>query len=88
MNKSLQKDMEEPGPKGHALMVSGSKQRPEAFLLEMPVTGEHICQTLLAHDLHGYAIGKAIGLVQAGAIKLKPIQKNVWGMHRDPDCPV
>jgi hypothetical protein len=51
-------------------MASGAKQRPKAFLFEMPVVGENPDQPFPVHSLHGNAIGQAVALVWAACIKL------------------
>ena len=45
------------------------------FLGEMVVVGEHFCNTLASHRLHGDAIGQAIFLVRAGFVKGQSIEK-------------
>jgi hypothetical protein len=47
-------------PVQKAIPLGISKQRPETFLLKVPVVGEHFGQSFFAHRLHRNAIDETI----------------------------
>ena len=56
-------------------MLRIPKQRPESFLLEMPVVRQNLRQSFLPHRLHRYAIDQAVPLVGTCRVKFQPLQK-------------
>jgi hypothetical protein len=61
------------------------ENRPEAFLLEVLVIGQHVCQTFAAHGLHGDAIRKAVAFVRPGLIKFKSGEERLPALRNQPD---
>jgi hypothetical protein len=48
-----------------------SEERAETLLLEMGIVGQHIGDAFVTHGLHRNAVGQAVTLVQARAVKIQ-----------------
>jgi hypothetical protein len=57
--------------RGQGIGLRTAIQRPETFLLKMPVVGKNLGQPLFAHRLHRNTIDQAVPLVGAGTIELE-----------------
>jgi hypothetical protein len=57
----------------------------EAFLLEMPIIGQHVRKAFTAHRLHGNTIGEAIALIRPGAVKIETCEKRATGLRDNAD---
>ena len=54
---------------GSGIFDSELKQSPKTFLLEVPVIGEHVRESLPAHRLHRDAVSQAVAFIGAGEIR-------------------
>jgi hypothetical protein len=57
--------------------LSFAEDRPETFLLKMPVVGEHFIQAIAPHDLHRNAIRQAIAFIWTRPVKIQAGEKQI-----------
>jgi hypothetical protein len=65
-----------------------AEQRPEAFLLKMPVVGENFGQPFLAHRLHRNAVCQAVAFVGPRSVESHAGEKRSPALRNDTDASV
>ncbi len=63
--------------------VTSWKQYVKAFLREMAVVREHVCETCTAHHLHRHTICEAVFLVGTGLVESKTCKEELTGLWDD-----
>jgi hypothetical protein len=59
------------------------KQYVKAFLREMAVVREHVCETFTAHHLHRHTICEAVFLVGTGLVESETCKEELTGLWND-----
>ena len=59
------------------------KQDGKPFLLEMPVMGQNVGDTVLTHRLHRDAVGQAVSLIRASLEEAETVKKRLMGLPAD-----
>ena len=82
--------------RGDAHAYGSCEQDVKAFLREMMVVAQNVCQALAAHRLHGDTVGQAVLLIETSFVQGQRIEERgmTLGNHGDvrivehiPDCP-
>ena len=63
--------------------ASRPKQRPEPFLLKMPVIREHVRKPFPAHRLHRDAIRQAVAFVRPSLVETQPFEKALAALRNN-----